>query len=348
MKIKGFIFVLFLIIIITSCGSSNIKNTISEISGIMSESSDALEVVLEKLQEADIIFIGGASHLLLNEKLFLNSSLQLLYDAGVRYIFAEGGIENGPIYTDEWLLKKAVLLFYPWEYVGVRYGVDDLRNEIFLLNSNKKERDKIKYIGLESGREDFISGAYDPVMLNNYRDEYMAKIAFHFIDNAAPGEKFIVIGGGLHGSTKIIPDAFGSSDTWTPLGVYLKEKYEDNYLSLCYITLDENIADDDSYKAMLNSKEWEDITNMPKFITALKTEKLHEIIPVLYSPGFDGYIVDKNGIKGIMYSYALFDPSVLTEVIALTKKYDENIFNLSEQNILNYNDPEIYYTIKII
>jgi hypothetical protein len=54
-----------------------------------------------------------------------------LYDAGVRYILAEGGIDEGPIYSDEWLQKRAVLLFYPWEYVGVRYGANEYSRTIY-------------------------------------------------------------------------------------------------------------------------------------------------------------------------------------------------------------------------
>jgi hypothetical protein len=182
-------------------------------------------------------------------------------------------------------------------------------------------------------------------MLYNYRDEYMAKIAFDFIDNAANGEKFLVLAGGQHGSAQIIPDAFGSSNIWKPLGVYLKEKYQDRYFSLYYMTLDERIKADNSYQRMLNSREWRNISNSPRFITPSRAAALPELLPVIYSPGFDGYIVDKSGIKGIMYSYALFDTEVLTEVIEQTRQHIANISLLANENGVDYGANNNYFAI---
>jgi hypothetical protein len=240
------------------------------------------------------------------------------------------------------------MMFYPWEYTGASYaspGINGLRYEVYLLNSDKEDQDKIKYIGLESGRESFATGTFEPVMLYNYRDEHMAKIAFNFIDNAAQGEKFLVLGGGLHGSAQVVPNAFGSSDIWKTLGVYLKERYQDDYFSLFHITLDERIKEDDPYQRMLASREWQNITNNPKFITPSKAITLSELFPIIYSPGFDGYIVDKSSIKGITYSYALFDPDVLIEVIEQTRQHSATISLLANGNGFDYGDADTYYAI---
>jgi len=322
----------------------NNKKIADQTSAILAESPGALETVIKTFQKADIVFIGGSSHQLLNDKLFLNQNLQRFYDAGVRYILAEGGMDESPVYSDEWLLKKAYLLFFPWEYVGVRYGASDLRNEIYKLNIGKSNEEKIKLVGLESGRQNFTPETYEYFKVANYRDEYMAKIAMSFIDNARQGDKFLVIGGGLHGITKTVSD--GGSNSWKPLGAYLKEKYRDNYFSLCYITLDENIKGHNQYQKLLNSNEWRDVSNNPKFVTPSNAEKLSELFPLLHESGFDSYIIDKDGIKGIMYSYALFDPDVLLEIIEQTKQYNANIAILAKENRLDYGDPDIYNAVK--
>lgn len=350
MKTRKYISLVVILFTLFSCSSFKAKKMAEDVDVILSEAPDAIEVILESFKKADIVFIGEASHQLLNHSLFLNKNLQQFYGAGVRYILVEGGdIDDGPVFSEEWLLKKAIMLLYPWEYMGAGYagpGINDLRYEVYLLNSDKEDHDKIKFIGLESGRESFVTRTFEPVTLYNYRDEYMAKIAFDFIDNAAQGEKFLVLGGGRHGSTQVEPNAFGSSDIWKPLGVYLKEKYQDGYFSLFYITLDERIKlEEDPYQRMLASREWQNITNNPKFITPSRAAALSELFPIIYFPGFDGYIVDKNGIKGIMYSYALFDPDILIEVIEQTRQHSAAISLLANGNGFDYRDADTYYAI---
>jgi hypothetical protein len=342
-KYKLFLFTSF-VCIFSSCAHLNNNKIADDTSAILAESPGAIEAVLETFKKADIVFIGGSTHQLLNDKLFLNKNLQRFYDAGVRYILAEGGIDEGSLYSDEWLLKKAYLLFFPWEYVGVRYGASDLRNEIYKINIGKNNEDKIKMVGLESGRQNFTPETYEYFKVMNYRDEYMAKIAYDFIDNARHGEKFLVIAGSSHGITETV--SFNGSNSWKPLGAYLKEKYRDNFFSLCYMTLDEKIKGDNQYQKLLNSNGWRDISNNPKFVSPSNTEKLSELLPLLYESGFDSYIIDKDGIKGIMYSYALFDPDVLLEVIEQTKQYDADITILANKKHLDYGNSDIYYAVK--
>ena len=259
---------------------------------------------------------------------------------------AEGGIDDGPIYSDDWLQKKAIMLFYPWDYVGVRYGATDIRNNAYLINIGKQEAEKIKYIGLESIRQDFIPGTYKQADVQNYRDEYMANTAFMFIDNSREDEKFLVIAGGAHGITEVVKDPFyplfGSS--WKPLGAYLKEKYQDDFVSLYYITLDEKL-DRDSYNALFEFNEWQSITNEPKYITKTQAKLFDKLLPISYEKGFDGYIVDKSGILGIMYSYALNDIEVLTEVVEQTEQYNNSILILKNEGPFEYSDSEVWYSI---
>jgi hypothetical protein len=343
MKGKRIVHFLIFLCLLTSCSTKKLTN---DISNILSDSPNALEAIMEKLKYSDIVFIGGVSHQLLNEKIFIHSNLQLLYDAGVRYFFVEGSITEN--YKYGWPEKDVSILFYPWEYVGVRYGTDNLYNEIYQLNKDKNEQDKIKLIGLETDREIFIPGTYDLTTLHNYRDEYMAQIAFEFADNAKYGEKILVLAGGLHGSIEIVPNAFGSTENWKALGVYLKEKYKDRFFSLCYVTLDENIKTNKKFYNMLNSNEWNNKPGTPKLVTGANALGLRELLPSLYLHGyndFDGYIVDKSGIKGIMYGYALFDTEIAKEVIEQTKKLNDKISLLTDNDSLDYSNPDIYYDI---
>jgi tetratricopeptide (TPR) repeat protein len=345
------VWVVVLICVLSSCASLGTEKKTKRIATIMTGAPDAISVVLSYFQTSDIVFIGGASHRLLNEVLFVTENLQRFYDAGVRYILIEGGSKNAnPISSDEELQQIGIILFYPWEYVGVRYTSRDWGKEreygyeTYLINLDKKGPDTLKMVGLETGRMDFIPGSTDPWELLNYRDEYMANMAFGFIDNAAPGEKFLVLAGGEHG----IMDRLGPNsdpEIWKPLGAHLKERYRKRFTSLFYITLDESIKMDPSYQGMLQSEAWRSMPLTPKFIIPSRREEFVSISPFFYNGPFDGYIVDKTGIKGIMYSYALFKPDVLKEIIEQTKQYEAHISVLSNENRFDYEDTDTYYNI---
>jgi hypothetical protein len=102
---------------------------------------------------------------------------------------------------------------------------------------------------------------------------------------------------------------------------------------------------------MLNSNKWHNIPDTPKLLTEASALSLRELLPSLYLHGyndFDGYIVDKSGIKGIMYGYVLFDTEIAKEVIEQTKKLDDKISLLADNNSLDYSNPDIYYDISYI
>jgi hypothetical protein len=352
--------VVLLLCVLFSCATidpvANPVEAAKKTAAILSNAPDALEGVLESFKKADIVFIGSASHYLLNETLFTTENLQHFYDAGVRYILIEGGggrKDDSALFSDEELQDIAIVLFYPWEYAGVRYklrdwGDGDLRGlnyETYLINANKNDNDSIKSIGLEFGRPSFIPWTMDGWEELNYRDEYMANIAFSYIDNAAPGEKFLVLGGGQHGVTARIGP---NSNPYVAklLGVYLKEKYKERFVSCYYFTLDEAIKMNESYQDMFQSKEWQSIPNTPKFVTPKQALQLVELLSFEYNAPFDWYIVDKAGIKGITHSYALFDLDVLKEIIAQTRQYEADIGILSSEGRLNYEDADLYYNIR--
>jgi hypothetical protein len=156
-------------------GKDNSVKADREIAVIFANALDAVESVLDCLKKADIVFIGAVGHRLSNESLFWNENLQRFYDAGVRYLLVEGGgggVDDSPLYSEEELLDRTLLLYYPWEYVGIRYRGRDwedsgasigryLDYEIYRINADKNDGDKIKLIGLEEGRLNVIPGTME-------------------------------------------------------------------------------------------------------------------------------------------------------------------------------------------
>jgi len=357
-KIFSCVLIIILCLLISGCSINN-RKLAKEIDGILSISPNAIEAILEKLEYSDIIFVATSqSHYLLNDTIFLSSNLQLLYNAGVRYFFVEGAI--GENYKYGWPKEKDFASpYYPWDYAGIRYGVFDLYHEIYQLNTDKNEQDKIKIIGLQTDMENAIPGTVSNIDRYNYRDEYMANIAINAIDNAKQGEKILINAGSDHGSKDIFPNAFGSRENWKPLGAYLNEKYKDRFLSLHYITLDENIQlNNDSvsniiFKSddkLISSNEWKNISNTPKLVTAANAANLRKLFSRLHLDGqsnnnFDGFIVDKSGIMGVMFGYTLFDTDVLNIFIEKTKELDKEISLLREEGRLENITPDIYYEI---
>jgi hypothetical protein len=176
----------------------------------------------------------------------------------------------------------------------------------------------------------------------------MANMAFKYIDNAESGEKFLVGGGTYHGGTERIgPNS--DPEAGKPLGVYLKEKYQDRYISLNYFTLDEGIKMRESYQDMFQSAEWRAIPDTPKLLpfTEQLIDKLRELLEIEGEGVVDGLIVDKSGVLGIMYSYALFYPEVLREIVAQTMRYEAEIALLSGESRLDYHEnADLYYSIR--
>jgi hypothetical protein len=321
----------------------------------MNEAPDAIDFIIESFQDTKIIFIGSSSHRLSNPEIFTKENLQRFYDAGVRYILDEGGkLVADPVFTDEEMLnlfnqENAFMLFHPWDYAGARYSPEPhFYQLIALFNMDKKDEDKIKVIGMESGRQNFVPGSVDLVSLMNYRDEYMAKTAIDFIDNSLPDEKFLVLAGGLHGRTTPIINAWNTSSDWKPLGVYLKEKYGNDYLAYYCTTLDDFMRTVYLYQPffkLLNSQEWQKITDETKYITPTQLERLDELIDLYYSSGFDGYIVEKNSEVGFFDSYAFFDPEIANMAIKQTRESAVKMNTMLNENPYNYSDADTWITI---
>lgn len=73
----------------------------------------------------------------------------------------EGGLPNKSLYNEEDLINKNVMLFYPWESVGVQYIENSIIDNVLNINKSIAKEDPIKIIGLEGGRENFAISDQD-------------------------------------------------------------------------------------------------------------------------------------------------------------------------------------------
>jgi hypothetical protein len=105
-------------------------------------SKNAIDTILNELQQCKIIAIGE-EHTRVNEQLFLADNIEALYNAGVRYIFAEGGG------SDELIENYAFLMFYPWLNSGWRYETLALYDAVKNFNDALPLDDKILIISPE-------------------------------------------------------------------------------------------------------------------------------------------------------------------------------------------------------
>ncbi len=340
-------FLFFLLLF--SCQSYNVKNITENIDSVLEKSPSGIDSIVELLNDSRILFIGAASHAFLNDKLFLNEeNVTRLYEAGVRYVLCEGGIPDGPVYREADLAKKWIALFYPWETVGVQYGAKALGEIVNSINSRVSETERITFVGLESGRREFLQDEETEAYVLNYRDRYMADTAVKFIDGAPEDMKFLIVGGGLHGMTVQQDEMqFNPSEpsfSWKPLGAYLKERYHDDFKSVYFIPLDHAIDSSTYWSRLIDSTVWNAENFATKDVSYPDIARLDTQIPLFVPDAFDGYLVDKFGESGILYSYALNDPDILDEVLRQLKNDDE--FFYRTQNEFDYADPETVFTLE--
>ena len=80
-------------------------------------SENAIDAIVNEFKHSKIIAIGEA-HERVNEQLFIADNIQALYNAGVRYIFVEGGasLEESLPSSESYNF----LMFYPWIGAGWR------------------------------------------------------------------------------------------------------------------------------------------------------------------------------------------------------------------------------------
>ena len=256
-------------------------------------SDNALDAIINELQYKKIIAIGE-HHDRVNEELFLADNIQALYNAGVRYIFLEGGTPLNEGYL--------FLMFYPWMYSGWRYESNALYQAITDFNKNLRSEDKIEIISPEKNAPDNIT---DPRQFWQYRDTSAAETIIEIMDNVSNETKAIIIYGDAHTVTypyKYFHPGFRVNIDWQPLGCLLRNHYGNNFLSINYVT----VNDTDPIirqKYLLNESKLVfnkniSFTNIPFLKNMLK------IFPAwTFYNRHEGNIIESESIQGTYYQY---------------------------------------------
>ncbi|MDR1400545.1 MAG: hypothetical protein LBJ41_11535 [Treponema sp.] len=231
-----------------------------------SELPDARQYILDALAQNKLVFIGE-NHELVNEELFMAENLQSFYDAGLRYLFEEGPelgydpsrtpLPGEPDYR--------LLIFPPWRTdVGGKYEAGAMSRAIREINNAVLEEERIREIPAEAGYNptpeevDFTQGDH-----MNKRDQQAFKNISEFMETLPPHKKAMIFFGGAHGQTKPIQDRIDGEEPflWTPMGVYLKDRYGDNFISMVLRS-----AKDERHNIYLDIPELRDIESRPKIV----------------------------------------------------------------------------------
>lgn len=340
---------LFIIVIFffVSC-KYNPKNISEKVNFVMQNSQEGVTTIVDMFKSAKVIFIGMPDHSLINAKLFLNQqNLSCFYDVGVRYVLVEGGIDDGPIYNDEQLQRKWIELFFPWERVGAVYGPKSIGEIIFSINNFHNDLNyfdgRMTLVGLESKRQEFLSGQFTEEYIFNYRDSYMAENAIEFIDSVSDDIKVLIIAGNYHGITKEQEMHLQTSFKGKPLGAFLKQRYKDKFKSICYTVLDHDIVQNEYWNNLLFSPYWKRIIISTRYTSVRDMENLYKLIPFQFYREFDGYLTDVHSNRGILYSYKLDRGEVFSaikkQLFDFNEKFKSNVMDI------DYDDPFVVYDI---
>ena len=269
---------------------------------------DAKQYILDALDQNKLVFIGE-EHVKVNEELFLAENLQAFYDAGLRYIFIEGN--DGNYVTAR---PSSIPLFPPWrEDVGGKYEAGAVSQAIRKINDAVPEAEQIREIPAEAGYNPTTGEGSDL----NKRDQQAFKNISEFMEKLPPHKKAMIFYGSAHGQTK---PAIWQTDgeepfLWTPMGAYLKEQYGDDFVSISFLS-----AQDEWRYISLDIPELRDIGSKPKIVLS---NSRNDVVNNDWIYGAlslkDAVIVDREALYGTGSNY---HPSSETLFAMYTSLYD--------------------------
>lgn len=346
---KFFLILSFIYLFLFSC-SNHYSKTSKFINQILCKNENAIDYLEQKIEETKIIFVGSTDHSSINDTIFFNyNTICKLYEKGLRYILLEGGLQDKKLYNSDDFINKNIILFYPWESVGVQYVENSIIDNILKVNQTIARHDPIKIIGLEGGRKNFSISDHDKNKIYNYRDQYMFQTTLEYIKNSKTNDKFLILCGADHGCKNIIKQ-FNHYDgldfNWYTLAYYLSNEFQENFLSLSFITLD-SYTNDSIYYKNLSKSNWNKTDYQSKLLNIKDIEKINKKIFILDNEnykGFDNFIVDKQAKYGIKYCYKLSDKYVLNSVITRTKELYHYFSNKNQE--IDYNNVDESYKLE--
>ena len=264
-------------------------------------SGNAIDRIVKEFQDRKIIAFGE-NHTRVNEQLFLANNLEALYNAGVRYIFIEGGDPESNIPSGE---TYFFIMWYPWSISGWRYETTALYQAIVDFNNTLQSDDKIKIISPEKIPPDNMTSRAQQW---NFRDSSAAETIIEIMDAASDDTKAIIWYGAGHTNFYIFKNyydsAFYEKFDWIPFGYLLKKHYGSDYSSYYFVT--EHDKD-----RLINSKYLQDEAKLVALdnISFTKIPFLKDVLirPTYLAGGYDGYhdgyIVEPSTVQGTFYQY---------------------------------------------
>jgi hypothetical protein len=272
-----------------SCGM--IAN--NEISNAYNNKSiNSIDGVVQELKSKKVIFMNE-DHTGLNEEIFLAANIPALYNAGLRYLFFEGG----PLLSDGNDEYTWFPIFYPWREAGRRYESRTLYDTISGFNTGLSDDDKIKIVYPESS---IVNFATDKQTDLNFRDAMAAENIINIMDAEEDDIKGIICYGEAHGSIQI---KRSNGTVRVPLGYILKEYYGEYFSGYLLI------SGTDFTRTRVT--KWDDIVSDSRFISSNDINKnIVSYVNRTSTVFVDGYIFEKNMVYGSFYQYHP-DPSII-------------------------------------
>ncbi|MDR2407468.1 MAG: hypothetical protein LBE13_05080 [Bacteroidales bacterium] len=284
-----------------------------------------------------IIFIGD-NHMWSNEEYLLANNLNKLYEAGVRYFFVEGDLPETAIPGNQ---NYHFYMFYPWVGANWKYQNSILTIKINEINSTVPEKDALKIITPETGREEIKTwNILESKDFDNYRDAYAAEKIIEVLNASAVNDKAVVFYGSNHAIKKMIKN-YNLVGKYKydrkPLAFLLSSHYGELFASYTFFMADKyfgNIA--------VSENLWAKIVNKPAIISTDNNGNLFYNMDY-----FDGFIIEQEANYGLYYQYVPTGEN-LRFIFDLVYGYEKSLFNKNYVD-KNYNmtDPQGQYLMGI-
>jgi tetratricopeptide (TPR) repeat protein len=189
----------------------------------------ARDFMVDLLKTKKLVFLGEL-HVTVDPILFLAENLRSFHDAGLRYLFYEGGMPGyAPAVRGESRYSEPYFIFFvaPWRGAGWKYEGWLLSKAIRDLNSGVPAEERIRLIAAEGGLDE--SGLSGNMLLSS-RDAYAFDTVSAAMDASREGDKGLIFYGQGHGLK-----AGASPPTMAGL---LAARYGDSFASVCWSYLD--------------------------------------------------------------------------------------------------------------
>ena len=271
-----------------------------DVFNIIMQAPDADDYIVELIKTNKVVFLPE-NHSIVNPILFLSDNLNKFYNAGMRYLFLEGGMPAVPDSEN-----YSFYMFYPWSHVGWKYESVLLAQRVKELNESVPESEKLRLIYAEADGDNPHPSDIEqmPAFINN-RDVIASDCIISVMDRADSEEKALIFYGGAHGSKNTYTDYRRDNIPpfdWKPLGAYLSTHYTDSFVSLSNNHLSMIFQRD-----YFTEAQWNALSGTEKIA---ETDFFSNIFDCLPNPNYDYILLDYAGVYGTNYQYMPTDENL--------------------------------------